>query len=141
MALTERATRKLDEMIAEGHSTSVFVIGLTLALIKDGVMDWVFDFVLIGEIPIIGQIPGMLLSALLVYFMWGKGMLKRKIAARFIIFMLADSLPFLNNLPLTTVAMLLSWRHIKQRARQAETDLGELHTKTQRELELIAQQE
>jgi len=136
ISLANRIAAKLDKRIAEGHDKSVLFFGLTLALIKDGVADWFLDPFFIGEVPFIGQIPGYIVTALLVYFMWGKGMLKRKIAMRVIIFLTIDNFPLLiNNLPLTTITVLWSWSHVKERALKAETDLAELSKKTMEELE------
>lgn len=136
LKLAQKTAAKLDKLIVEGHNTSVLIFGLTLSLLKDGVMDLVLDFLFIGEIPIIGQLPGMVVSAMLVYFMWSKGMWKKKMLLSVVVLLLADNLPFaINNLPLSTIAVLWSWKSIRQRALNAETDLQELSQKTQEELE------
>jgi len=142
MDLAERARYKLAELIRNGNDTTVLIIGLTLAIIKDTVMDVGLDFLGgFGEIPILGQLPGWGISALLIFFMSGKGMLKSKITVKVILYLL-DLLPFLvNDLPFTTLSVLYSWNDVKEKALKAEGDMEVLEDMTEAQLQQIAESE
>lgn len=79
--------------------------GMLLAAAKD-VLDWALDFILIGEIPFIGQIPGILFTAFLIYHLWQKGLFKQKGIRRVLSFagFAVDNLPLVNNLPLGIIS-------------------------------------
>ncbi len=140
--MARKVAAKLNQLIAEGHDTTAFGIAIILAIIKDGLMDWALDFIIVGEIPILGQLPGIFLSAVLFYFMYGKGMFRGKIFARITLFFIADNLPFfINNAPITTLGVLYAWRNVRRKAREAEEHMKELSKKTQEELEAIEQEE
>jgi len=140
--IAARIAARLNKRIAEGHDTSVLLIGLTLALFKDVVLDNALDFLGgIGEIPILGQLPGYLVSALLTYFMWGKGMFRKKIALKVFLMLLDVSPFFLNNLPMTTITVLLAWKEVRDRALQAESMLAELPGKTAEELTALEEED
>lgn len=127
----EKLAERLNREIAEGHDEVAFLIALLLAATKDG-LDWVLDFLLIGEIPFIGQIPGIFLSAFLAYFLWSKGWFKRtKIRITFYVLALfIDNLPFgVNNLPMNVLSVLWAWHVVRHRARQAEGELEGLQKK------------
>jgi hypothetical protein len=87
----EKVAEKLEEMIAKGNDKIALFIVLTVALLKDGILDIFLDFLGIGVIPVLGQIPGYFLSAVLFYLMWGRGMLKGRIFAWVLSFFVADS--------------------------------------------------
>ena len=135
--IAARIAARLNKRIAEGHDTSVLLIGLTLALFKDVVLDNALDFLGgIGEIPILGQLPGYLVSALLTYFIFGKNFVLR------FFFMFFDVSPFfLNNLPMTTITVLLAWKEVRDRALQAESMLAELPGKTAEELTALEEED
>ena len=73
VGLARRLVAKLNKEIAMGNDVIAFEIAISLAILKDGVLDILLDFFGIGLIPIIGQIPGWFLSAFFTYFLWGKG--------------------------------------------------------------------
>jgi len=139
-ALAQKLADKLNKIIADGNDKSAFLVVVTLALIKDGLLDIGLDFLGIGLIPIVGQIPGYFVSATLFYFMRGKGMLRGKMFGRVLVFFLADSFPLVEELPITVFAVLFAWRGLVKKARQAERDLPVLAQKTQEELEAIEQE-
>ena len=142
MGAAARVARKLNKEIEEGHETTAFMIAIALAAAKD-VVDLVLDLVLIGEIPILGQIPGYFLSAALTYFLWGKGMFKRtKIRiAYYALSLFFDNLPLFNNLPINTLMVIYAWHVVRKRAREAENELGDLKQKTGKELEELEGEE
>ena len=141
-AAASRLAQKLNKEIEEGHETTAFMIAIALAATKDGI-DIILDLILIGEIPILGQIPGYFLSATLTYFLWGKGMLKRtKIRiAYYTLGLLADNLPLFNDLPLNTLMVLYAWHVVRKRAKEAEGELDGLKQKTGKELEELESEE
>ena len=139
--LAQRVAVKLNKLISDGHNTAVFFIVITLAIAKDGLLDIGLDFLGIGLIPILGQIPGYFLSAVLFYIMQGKGMLRGRIFGLVLVFFLADSFPLIEELPLTVFAVMFAWHGIVKKARQAESDLHILKQKTQEELEAIEREE
>lgn len=127
---------KLEEMIAK-YDREAFVIILALALIKDGALDVLLDFVGIGLIPFVGQIPGTFLSAVIFLLMWRKGMLKGKIMARVLFLFIGDNIPLLEEFPFTTFAVLFAWRGMVKKTRQAQSDKEALARATSDELEEI----
>lgn len=127
---------KLGEMIAK-YDKEAFVIILALALIKDGALDILLDFVGIGLIPFVGQIPGTFLSTALFLLMWRKGMLKGKIMARVLFLFVGDNIPILEEFPFTTFAVLFAWRGMVKKTRQAQADKEALARATNDELEEI----
>jgi len=118
---------RLNREIAEGHDITAFMIALLLAASKDG-LDWILDLFFIGEIPIIGQIPGIFLSVFLAYFLWGKGWFnKTKVRIiYYIIGLFIDNLPLVNNLPMNILVVLWAWHVVRHRAREAERELEDL---------------
>jgi hypothetical protein len=140
--LAQRAAGKLNQLIAQGHDTTAFGIAIILACLKDGV-DIGLDFIVIGEIPILGQLPGIFISASLMYFLWGKGWFNTT-KVKILLWglgMFFDNLPFLvNDLPMTVLTVFMAWHIVRERAKKAEEDLGELSKKTQEELGAIEQE-
>lgn len=143
--ITEMAAKvaaKLNQLIAQGHDTTAFGVAIILACLKDGV-DIGLDLIVIGEIPILGQLPGLFISATLMYFLWGKGYFnttKVKIILWGLGFF-ADNLPFLiNDLPMTVLTVLMAWHVVRKRARKAEENMQELSKKTEEELIAIEQE-
>ncbi|MCK6462732.1 MAG: hypothetical protein L6Q29_02840 [Candidatus Pacebacteria bacterium] len=130
---------KLEEMIAKGNDKSALFIVLSLAAFKDGLMDVLLDFFVIGVIPVVGQIPGAFVSAVLFYLMWGKGMLKGRLFALVLAFFIGDSLPIIEELPLTVVAVLFAWHGLVKRVQQAEADKERLGEMSVEEMENLAQ--
>jgi hypothetical protein len=139
--IAQRVAFKLNALVEEGHATGVFTFMLAIAIAKDGLMDWLLDFLIIGEIPLVGQIPGALMGATLWFFMRMRGSYaKRKF--RQIILLTIDCLPFfINNLPLTTLSVLWMWSDAKKDAEKAEVNLVDLKNKTRQELKAIDEAE
>ncbi|RJQ37202.1 hypothetical protein C4552_01750 [Candidatus Parcubacteria bacterium] len=140
MKEAKRIADKLNEQIERGNDGAAFTIALMLGLLKDGVLDWILDFLLIGEIPVIGQIPGLLVSGIIMYFLWGKGwFLKSKIRVMYwILGLFFDNLPLFNNLPLTTLVILYAWHNVRKDMREAEEKREELETQVGRTLQEAA---
>lgn len=138
----QRIAGKLNQLIAQGHDTTAFSIALLLAALKDGV-DIGLDFLfLAGEIPLVGQLPGVFISATLAYFLWRKGWFnstKIKIVI-WVLGLFIDNMPLINDLPMTVLTVLWAWHIVRQRAQEAEKNKGELHEKTLEELEVIEQE-
>ena len=88
--------------------------GLTTSLLwlfactKDGI-DWVFDLILIGEIPFIGQVPGAIMTVSFIMYLSQKGLLRGgKLKSAAVLLLLgADNLPIVNNVPFASAAVLL----------------------------------
>jgi hypothetical protein len=137
--IAQRVAGKLNKLIERGHDTTAFSIALLLAALKDGV-DIGLDFLfLAGEIPIIGQLPGVFISAVLAYFLWGKGWFKTT-KVKIILWGLGfvfDNLPLANDLPMTILTVLWAWHIVRERAQHAERNLMDLKEKTAGELEEI----
>jgi hypothetical protein len=135
----KRVAVKLNKLIEDGHDTTAFFIAIILASFKDCVDLGLDLFFLIGEIPILGQLPGLFISATLMYFLWGKGWLnKTKIKIIWWVFgLFFDNLPLLNDIPMTVFTVLIAWHVVRKKAGQAEEDLEKLSEKTQEELEEI----
>lgn len=138
LALAGRTAEKLNEMIEQGHETGAFVIAILLACIKDG-MDDILDLLLIGNIPILGQLPGFFVSATLMYFLWGKGWFNTT-KVKVIVWVLGffiDNMPAVNALPLTVLSVIMAWHVVRKKARGAEEKLQNLHQYSFEELENI----
>lgn len=75
---------------------------------KDG-LDWAMDLFLIGEIPVLGQVPGILLTLFIAAYALRQGGVKRGGARLAVagLLMAADNLPLINNLPLMSIATFL----------------------------------
>lgn len=138
----QKVAGKLNKLIEQGHDTTAFGIAIALACLKDGV-DIGLDFIIVGEIPIIGQSPGIFISVALIYFLYGKGYFNNT-KIKIILWglgLFADNLPFLiNDLPMTVLSVLMAWHVVRKRARKAEEDMQELPKKTMEELETIGQE-
>jgi len=92
---------------------------ILLGAAKD-LLDWVVDFSLIGEIPFVGQIPGILFSLLILHHLWSQGFFKRvkNVGIYVGVGLILDNLPlFINNLPFSSLAIWLV-RRAAQRARR-----------------------
>ena len=139
----EALAAKLNREIAQGHDVIVFTIALLLAAFKDGVLDWILDFAGIGEIPVVGQLPGIFVSASLAYFLWGKGWFRKaKIRVTYyIVALFFDNLPLLNNLPLTVLEVLWAWHVVRSRAVEAEAERSDLERAVGKSLEDIEEAE
>ena len=100
---------------ASGAATAQTAI-LLLGAAKDG-FDWLIDFIAIGEIPFVGQVPGMLFAGFLVYYQWSHGMFRQSSMLKkglSVGLSVADNLPLINNLPFSTFAMWLTRRISKR---------------------------
>lgn len=139
--IAQSVAAKLNKQIEQGHETGAFLIMIMLAIFKDGLLDILLDFLFIGMIPVIGQIPGWFVSAVIFYFMWGKGwFLKFRLhlwfyALSFII----DGLPLFEELPITTLTVLYAWHNVRKWAKEAEEKLQSLDMSTKEELEELDQ--
>ncbi|MFH0851983.1 MAG: hypothetical protein V1845_00010 [bacterium] len=141
LSIFKRVAQKLNEMIETGHATSAFFILFSLAILKDGAMDWVLDFFAIGEIPILGQLPGYVVTGIMTYFAWSKSGCFKNFYRKRIILLIVDLLPFaINNLPLTTAGIFWMWWDVRKKAAAAEINLEDLNQKTEEELETIDQE-
>ncbi len=116
---------RLNSEIEAGHATAVFLFALGLAFLKDGLLDWGLNLLGIGLIPIVGQIPGWLVSGILYYFLWSKGWFKKtKIRISYwVLALFFDNLPGFEELPLTILEVCFAWAFIRRRARQAKVEL------------------
>ncbi len=134
----ERVARKLNKLIEDGHDTTAFLIAILLAAFKDCV-DLGLNLFLIGLFPILGQLPGLFISATLMFFLWGKGWFnKTKIKIIWWVFgIFFDNLPLLNTMPMTVFTVLMAWHVVRKKARKAEEDLEKIKEKTLEELEEI----
>jgi len=137
---TELIAEKLNKQIAEGNDVFAFSIALALAMIKDGVdigLDFIFG---VGEIPVLGQVPGYILSGILTYFLWGKGwFLAPKIRlAYYGLGLFVDNLPLANDLPMNTLVVLYAWHNVREKAKRSQEwlrELGRASEKRIREIE------
>jgi len=135
--LAERVGRKLQKMIEEGHATEAFMIALFLAGLKDS-LDVTLDLLLIGNIPIIGALPGLFLTVI-IYVITGpsfKNKMKLKVAW-WVLGFFVDGLPFFNALPINTILVLYTWHAVRKDASEAEGKLEKLENITKEELEEI----
>lgn len=138
----ERVAIKLNKLIEQGHDTTAFGIAIILACLKDGV-DIGLDFIVVGEIPILGQLPGLFISAILMYFLWGKGWFNTTKVKILLwgVGLVFDNLPLLiNDLPMTVLTVFMAWHVVRKRARKAEENMQELNKKTIEELKIIEQE-
>lgn len=133
---TKGTAEKLEKMIVKYDKEALLIV-LALALIKDGAMDILLDFAGIGLIPILGQIPGYFISAVIFYLMWGKGMLKGRIMAWVLLLLIGDNLPLVEEFPITTFTVLFAWRGLVKRIKRAEAEKERLSEMTNDELEEI----
>ena len=142
LSLYKRVAQKLNEMIETGHATSAFFILFSLAILKDGLMDWLLDFFAIGEIPILGQLPGAAVTGIMMYFAWNKGGFFKNFFRKRIVLFIVDLLPFvINNLPLTTIGIFWMWVDCRKKAAAAQKNIESLNEKTKEELQAIDQEE
>ena len=88
---------------ARDFSTPLLLLGAA----KDG-LDWMVDLIGIGEIPFIGQIPGILFTLFIVFYLVQNGLLRQSLTKRAVAYggFIIDNLPFLiNNIPFMTPAL------------------------------------
>lgn len=126
---------KLNKQIEMGHESTAFSIAIMLAIMKDA-LDLGLDAVLIGLIPVVGQLPGYFLSAVLTYFLWGKGwFLKSKMKIIYLVCsVFFDNLPLFNALPLNTINVLYAWKVVKESGESAAKTMENLHALSEKEL-------
>ncbi len=87
-------------IVARDFGTPLLLLGAA----KDG-LDWMVDLIGIGEIPFIGQIPGILFTLFIVFYLIQHGLLKQSVTKRAVTYagFIADNLPFaINNIPFMT---------------------------------------
>ena len=131
---------KLEKMVAKYDKEALMIV-LALALVKDGAMDILLDFFFgIGLVPILGQIPGYFISAVIFYLMWGKGMLKGRIMAWVLLLIIGDNLPLLEEFPITTFTVLFAWRGFVKRIKRAESDKERLNEMSEEEISQIKEE-
>ena len=133
-------SEKLNEEIDRGNDTGAFMIAVFLAGMKD-VIDIALYAVIIGIFPIIGQIPGIFISAFLTFFLWGKGwfLRTRLRVAWWGLGFFVDNLPVFNTLPIQTLAVLYAWHIVRKRAEAAEKKLGNLNALTSEEIKELTE--
>jgi hypothetical protein len=97
------------------HDNSPFWVALVFAIILD-----LLDYLDITG----GFIVAILKWFWFIPFMFGRGSWKAKLVSRIIVG--ADSIPFINWLPLCTVAVIYAWRKSAKEARVAKENLKEI---------------
>ncbi len=138
--LARKIAVKLEKQIRDGDDVAAIGILIFLAFLKDGLLDIGLNFLGIGLVPVIGQIPGWFVSATLYYFMYGKGYFLKQRARMnmrgwlFVFGFILDGLPAVEELPITTLTVAHTIRLVKKRARQAKKDLDSLRTSTQEQI-------
>jgi len=133
--LAVRVAAKLTKQVEDGNAYGVLMFVIFLAILKDGLLDIGLDFLFgFGAIPVLGQIPGWFISAL-IYVLAGGTWIK-KMGLKTIFFIL-DLLPLFEELPLTVLFVFLWWHDIRKEAWKAEVQLAELREKTPEELRTL----
>ncbi len=140
---------KLNEEIERGNDKMAYSIALTLAIIYDSwtasttLLSSLFYILKIGFVVEWGTLfLSYFISAFLLYFLWGKGLLFGKWKLWLVYIIIAFFIPVLpawDALPLKTVYTLYTWRVVKKRAKKAKNkkqalDLGRLSQKQMREI-------
>lgn len=118
----EAFIKKLEAVINKHRrNKKYFALAFALAAFKELVLDIALDFAFgFGLIPIIGQIPGWATSFAIFILMFGKGMFVGKAKARSIVFLLGDSVPYLEELPLTVISIFFVWSSSSKKAKLAQ---------------------
>lgn len=130
-----RVAVKLTRKVEEGNAYGVLMFVIFLAILKDGLLDIGLDFIFgFGAIPVLGQIPGWFISALLYVLTGGTWIKKMGLKT---IFFILDILPLFEELPLTVLFVFLWWHDIRKEAWEAEMHLVELREKTPEELSAL----
>ena len=130
---------KLNEEINQGNDTAVFTFVLVVALFKDVALDLILELTGIGEVPIIGWLPGMFLSGFLMYFLWGKGWFRKtrgkgyRVALLIIVWVVGGNVSIIKAIPVDTFTVLAAWRTVKKRKRKAEAQLEKIKRMNERE--------
>lgn len=101
--------------IEEGD-LSVFQVAFTVALGKDGCLDF---------IPILGFFFGLPATIYLFIFLWGRGTWKWKIFRTFLLFFDLFT-PFIKIIPITTFCVWITYHHAQQNAEKAKIELKKL---------------
>lgn len=93
-----------DEPEASGATARDFGTPLLLLGAAKDTLDWVLDFIGIGEIPVVGQIPGILFTLFIAFYLAQNGLLRQRGLKRAAMYggFIADNLPLLNNVPFMT---------------------------------------
>jgi hypothetical protein len=140
--LAQRAAGKLNELIEKGHDTTAFSIAIGLALLKDAI-DIGADMMFFGLIPVLGQLPGMFISATLFFFMFGKGyfLQTRVKIIWWVCGIFLDNLPGLNAVPITTLTVIYAWHLTRKKGQEAEEKLSKLKEFTNQQLQELAEEE
>lgn len=87
---------------ADGGTISPASLLRIFGLGKDS-LDWLLDLFLIGEIPVLGQLPGALATAGMIILAARRSRSRPRLAFA-VILLLVDNAPLVNNLPLATIA-------------------------------------
>ena len=133
--VAQRVATKLNELIAQGHDTTAFAIAIGLTLLNDS-LDIILGLLGVGDIPLISEIPGWLITGILFYFLWGKGYFNN-FKVKVILWGLGfffESIPFIDWLPATTLSVIMAWHVVRKRGRQAEEELVKVNEMTEEEL-------
>lgn len=97
---------------------SPFIPALAFALAKD----CLFDF--LADIPIAGLIPwffSLFITVYLFVFLFGKGTWRIRVVIALLEFL--DAIPFIGNIPLSTICVLYVYHKAKKKADQAAKEL------------------
>lgn len=131
--LAGKITSKLNEAIAQGHTTGPFIFMMIIAGLKD-LMDATEDGVilLIQAIPGVGQVIGgfvdpaysifaFLISTILILFMQSQGWFtNQKLRVTLWVISLCDVIPIVGMLPMQMFSVWYVFNEIKKRAKRAE---------------------
>ncbi|MDO8594645.1 MAG: hypothetical protein Q7R93_03995 [bacterium] len=138
--LSLQISGKLNDAIAQGHDTTAFTIAFLMAAAKDAMdLGYTTVIVLVQGIPVVGQalavvaaplkaVIGLLLTLTLQYFLFRKGFLKKvQIRVCFWVFgFFFDNLPAFDALPIQSLMVIVAWRSVRKRAKNAAEKLGKI---------------
>lgn len=96
------------------HNEAAMTIAFVLAI--------AIDFV--DNIPVAGYIVTLFLKPLLFIILWGRGAWKVKLTCRILLFL--EFIPFVNKLPLNTIAVIYVYKKLKKESSEAEDKLKQL---------------
>ncbi len=127
--LKEKAKAKVSSIIvgkmvkaANDGKTWIWPLVILLALLNDFV-----DFLIIGSIPIIGDIFDIFTLMTLSVFLYDiGGHIRMKVRILILLAGFFELIPFVDILPVWTISILWSWYVVRKRGKLAEKELQEI---------------
>ncbi|KXB08618.1 hypothetical protein AKJ56_00710 [candidate division MSBL1 archaeon SCGC-AAA382N08] len=123
--LAKGTVERMEKAVDKGNDTATFVILIIMALAND-----FSDWLIIGSIPVLGDIVDVFTGLVLTMFLWNVGgFIKWKVRGIIWICSGLELIPMVDILPTFTISVLWAWYKVRKHAKEGESGLEILSKK------------